>query len=168
MLLDTGAGGWLYKRNLSPDPATAPGLALRARSRRAGRRASRRHAHRRWIDLAGDGQPDLVELGSAPGRASTHATRTAAGSRSAFTTSPKLDFDGNPNLQLVDLTGDGLPDILVTEDDVRALAPVAARAGLRRRGAGVARRARRGGRTRVLLADSTETIYLADMSAATA
>src|SRR5262249_29740071 len=81
-----------------------------------------------------------------------------------FTTVPNLDFDRNKNLQLVDLTGDGVPDILITEDDAIRWHP-----SLREQGFGAEQKTVQSTfdeelGPRVLLADATRTIQIADLS----
>ena len=66
-------------------------------------------------DLAGDGQLDLVKYTPPlPG----YFTRTQDGDWqpfATFATLPNIDWD-DPNLRILDLNGDGHPDVLVTED----------------------------------------------------
>jgi RHS repeat-associated protein len=164
VLLDTGAGGWLYKRNLSPVADGGVELAA-ARSVGAAQLAGQvPGARRRWIDLAGDGQPDLLELGGP--LAGFHARNTDGGWRAftSFTTSPKLDFDGNRNLQLVDVTGDGMPDILITQDDAVRWHPSLREQGFGAEESAVPAMFDEEGAPRVLLGDPSQTIQLADLS----
>jgi hypothetical protein len=79
-----------------------------------------------------------------------------------FDSWPDIDWS-EPNLKFVDLTGDGLADILITEDGVYTLYP-----SLGEIGYGEALLVRtpwdedRG--PKVVMADGTETMFLADMS----
>ena len=69
----------------------------------------------------------------------------------------------DPNLRFIDLTGDGVPDILITEDD-----EIKWHASLLQEGFGPAMRVpipwdeKQG--PRVIFADGTQSLYLADMS----
>jgi hypothetical protein len=108
------AGAWWYSRNLSPGAGTAvlappqPVASLPSGAALGG--------HQLLADLAGDGSLDLVELGDpAPGvceRTDTQGWSPLAPFRSL----PRLDWS-DPALRLVDLTGDGLPDVLITRSD---------------------------------------------------
>ena len=75
---------------------------------------------------------------------------------------PNVDWNDD-NLQLIDLTGDGLADVLVTEDEVFTWYPSLGDAGF---GPGERQRQphdeERG--ARLVFADGTQTIFLADMS----
>ena len=80
-----------------------------------------------------------------------------------FASQPNIAWD-DPNLRFVDLTGDGHADVLITEDDVFSWHPVAGRRRLR-----PARVPEDGRRTKSLgpklvFNDTTDTIFLADMS----
>jgi RHS repeat-associated protein len=151
---------WFYKRNLSPlDQGTArfgpselvtpaPGLSL-------GQGVQ-------LLDLAADGRPDVVRFA---GQDAGFARRTADGGWEPFTAFralPRIDWT-DPNLRFTDLDGDGLADILITEDGALTWHP-----SLGAEGFGPERRVRtprdedRG--PVLLFADGTESVHLADMS----
>lgn len=114
------------------------------------------------MDLAGDGQLDLVELSSpAPGfYERTHDRRWEQ--FTPFVSLPNLTW-GDPNLKLVDLTGDGHADVLISEDQVFTWYPSLAEAGFGQ--AETVRQAldeEKG--PRLIFADGTQSIYLADLS----
>src|SRR5262249_41705176 len=75
---------------------------------------------------------------------------------------PQVDWT-NPNIKLIDLTGDGLADILLTEDGLFTF-----HASLGESGFDDARMVRTAWDEdkgpKVVLADGTETIFIADMS----
>ena len=160
-ILTEQAGAWLYKRNLSPigkHPvefapielvANKPNLAL------AGGAAQ-------FMDLTGDGQPDLVVLdGPMPGLFEHDGDEGWQPFR-PFTARLNRDLR-DPNLRFVDLDGDGHADILLTEDDTLVWHESLAEVGFGP--------ARRGAKAldeekgpRLVFADGTQSIYLADMS----
>ena len=169
-ILTEQAEGWFYKGNLSPTSiryengresvvarfgpvalvAERPSLAAIGGGRQ------------QLLDLAGDGQLDLVELdGPTPGF--YERTDDERWSEFApFTALPVLDWR-NPNLKFVDLTGDGHADILISEDDAFCWHPSLAEAGFGARE--TVRKAfdeEKG--PRLVFADGTHSIYLADMS----
>jgi RHS repeat-associated protein len=166
-ILTEQGGGWFYKRNLSPiNPTKADAKRVEAQFAAVGvvktKPASGLGNGAQFMDLAGDGQPDVVTIrGATPG----FYERTQDekwDSFVAFKSLPNLDWD-NPNLKFIDLDGDGHSDILVTEDDCFVWYPSLAEDGF-----GAAKRVsqpwdeEKG--ARVVFAGSTESIHLADMS----
>ncbi|HLB50055.1 MAG TPA: SpvB/TcaC N-terminal domain-containing protein, partial [Anaerolineales bacterium] len=168
-ILTEQAGAWFYKRNISPinvKPgnghtnteakfapvelvATKPNLAL------AGGQAQ-------FMDLAGDGQPDLVVLdGPMPGLYE-HDEEEGWQPFRPFTSRLNRDMR-DPNLKFVDLDGDGHADVLISEDDAFVWHPSLAEAGF-----GPARRVHQAldeeKGPRLVFADGTQSIYLADLS----
>jgi RHS repeat-associated protein len=114
------------------------------------------------MDLTGDGIPDLVDLNEpAPGFFERTPDAGWAGFR-AFRLLPVRDWN-DPNLRFVDLTGDGIPDVLITEDDAFTWHPSLLHEGFGR-GRRVSVPLDEGRGPHVVFADSTESIYLADMS----
>jgi RHS repeat-associated protein len=169
-ILSEAPAGWYYKRNLSanniieqPDGSLATRAsfgpletvaALPSRSELGGTQ--------QLLDLSGEGQLDVVELAEPdPG----FFKRTTDGSFEPFrrfASLPQLDWS-DPNLKFIDVTGDGLADILITEDGLFTY-----HASLGEAGFDIAELVRtpwdeeKG--PKVVLADGTDTIFLADMS----
>lgn len=170
ILTDLGGGGWGYKRNLSPLHRTIlpdGRVATRARFGPLEPVASipsgiEVGGGQQLLDLSGDGRLDVVTLGDpTPG----FFERTPEGSWEPFHTFaslPRLDWS-EPNLKFVDLTGDGRADVLLTEEGLFTFYPSLGEEGF---GEAVLVRTpwdeERG--PRVVLADGTQTIFLADMS----
>ena len=115
-----------------------------------------------FMDLAGDGQLDLVEL-SGPVPGFYERTHDQHWERfTPFDSLPNLDWN-DPNLKFLDLTGDGHADIMITEDEVFTWHPSLAEQGFgpsvevyktydEEKGPGL------------IFADGTQSIYLADLS----
>ena len=188
-ILTEQAGTWFYKRNLSPiadRPAgtgptkTEPVEALsnqtsdQAYSDQPGpvefgpleRVATKPNASlargARFMDLAGDGQPDLVLLDAPTPGLYEHDGHEGWQTFRPFT--DRLNRNSrDPNLRFVDLDGDGHADILITEDDALVWHASLAEAGF-----GPARRVAQALNEeqgpRLVFADRTDSIYLADLS----
>lgn len=147
---------WSYKPNLGEGRfgpletvAAKPSLAALSSGRQ------------QLLDLAGDGQLDLVALaGPTPGFYERTFDEDWAPFRT-FRQLPNIPWD-DPNLRFVDLNGDGHADVLITEHDVFTWHPSLGEAGF-----SPAQTVRhpvdeeRG--PRLVLADGTQSIYLADM-----
>jgi RHS repeat-associated protein len=168
-ILTEQSGGWLYKRNLSPLTALGHDDAVSIEARFApvevvdttpvsGMGAGRAQ----FLDLAGDGRPDLVRFEEPMPGFHERTVDERWEPFVAFGSLPTLDWN-DPNLRFVDVDGDGHADILVTEEGAFTWYPSLAAAGF-----AAARRVdqpwdeERG--ARVVFADGTQSIHLADLS----
>ena len=156
-ILTEQADALYYKRNIGNGKfaeqervAYKPSLAALATGRQ------------QLLDLAGDGQLDLVELDRPM---SGFYERTVDENWEPFTpfkSLPNIAWQ-DPNLKFIDLTGDGHADVLISEDNAFTWYGSLAEAGF-----GPAQRVNqvleeeRG--PRLVFADGTQSIYLADMS----
>lgn len=113
------------------------------------------------MDLAGDGMLDVVELIPAAGFYERTEDAKWEGFR-PFHSLPVQNWE-DPNLRFVDLTGDGMADVLITEDDAftwhRSLGEQGFGPGIR---VAVPLKEDRG--PRVIFGDGTQSVYLADMT----
>jgi RHS repeat-associated protein len=114
------------------------------------------------LDLEGDGALDLVSLDPPAPGFYERTVDEGWGSFRAFHSFPVRDWH-DPNLRFVDITGDGIADVLITEDDAFIWHP-----SFLDEGFGEAVRVpvphdeREG--PHVVFADGTQSVYLADMS----
>jgi hypothetical protein len=165
-ILTEQAGGWFYKPNIG-GANFGPLETVASKPSLANVSGGRQHL----LDLAGDGQLDLVDFaGSTPGfyERTQHLTQSPTknlpqGWKSfrAFEALPNIAWD-EPNLRFVDLNGDGHADVLITEHELFTWYPSLAEDGF-----GPALHVRnpldeeRG--PRLVFADGTQSVYLADM-----
>ena len=135
-ILTEQGGAWFYKRNLGPQRRRRRATrrhrtCRRARAARGARHAGGARPGRELLDLAGDGQLDVVALdGPAPG----FFERTPDGGWEPFrpfASAAERRAGTTRTCASSTSTGDGHADILITEDDVLHLAPSLARGGLR-------------------------------------
>ena len=159
-ILTEQAGAWFYQRNISPisdrpvEFAPLERVALKPNLALAG--------GAQFMDLAGDGRPDLVMLdGPMPG---FYEHDAAEGWEPFRPLTSRLNRDmRDPNVKFVDLDGDGHADVLITQDDAFIWHESMAEEGF-----GQARRVaqvfdeEKG--PRLVFADGEQSIYLADLS----
>ncbi len=121
------AGAWYYKRNLSPLTLThthddAGRVAVRGAARfepltpvAALPSPGRLGGDQQLQDLAGDGRPDLVQFARPLAGYFTQALNGDWNNFAPFPRQPVVDW-ASPNLRHVDLTGDGLADLMLARD----------------------------------------------------
>jgi RHS repeat-associated protein len=151
-------GAWFYKPNLGEGRlgamATVPVRPTLAS-------ATRRSQH--LMDVNGDGFVDLLDLSpQSPGYYGRNIHADWEPFRT-FRSVPMVDWN-DPDLRFIDLTGDGIADVLITRDDAFEWRP-----SLLTEGFGAARRTHvpseeEESGPRLVLADAVETIFLADMT----
>ncbi|WP_448544492.1 SpvB/TcaC N-terminal domain-containing protein [Roseiflexus sp.] len=166
-ILTEQGSGWFYKRNLSPLPVKENGKeTVRARFAPVEPIAVKPNlalaAGAQFMDLAGDGQPDLVVTDGPMAGLYEHDENESWQPFRPFTAPLNRNLR-DPNLRFVDLDGDGHADVLITEDDAFVW-----HASLAEEGFGPARRVAQAmdeeKGPRLVFADGTQSIYLADMS----
>ncbi|NOT09808.1 MAG: toxin [Gemmatimonadales bacterium] len=160
-ILTEQVDAWLYQRNISPigaQPlefapvelvASKPNLVL------AGGQAQ-------LMDLAGDGDLDAVVLGGPMPGLYEHQGAEGWGPFRPFASRLNRDLH-DPNLKFIDLDGNGRADLLISEDDAFVWHPSLGEAGF-----GSANRVAQAldeeEGPRLVFADGTESVYLADLS----
>jgi len=149
---------WFYKPNLGGGRF---GAAEAVKARPA--LATLSDGSHRLMDLAGDGNLDLVDFSSSSPGFYERNVDGGWGAFHAFHANPVLNWS-DPNLRFVDVTGDGIADLLITEDDAFKWHP-----SLLNEGFGAAVRVRipldeEESGPRALFADGTQSIYLANMT----
>ena len=154
-VLSEEPGAWYYKRNLG-EGRFGPMEVVASRPTLADR------GTHQFMDLAGDGHLDVVV---ADAQLAGLAERTADDDWEPFrpfVSAPNVSWR-DPNVRFLDLTGDGLADLMVSEDEAFVWYP-----SLGEEGFGPAQRVaklldeEKG--PHLVFADETQTIFLADMS----
>jgi RHS repeat-associated protein len=169
-ILTEEGNGWFYKPNLSPvnqttvdgEPITLPRFGPVELVARKPSLASLSSGQQQLMDISGDGKLALVDFQSRPAGFFERTDDAGWEPFQAFTSLPVLDWR-NPNLKTIDLTGDGFPDLLISED-----AAFWWHASLSTQGFGPATKVAQSideeKGPKLIFADSTETIFLADLS----
>src|SRR6185312_14627377 len=167
-ILTEQANGWFYKRNWSPNNvATEDGQSYTAARfspvEVVARKPSATLANgSQFVDLGGDGQVDLVHM-EGPARGFYERTEDATWSSfQPFVSWPNVN-SVDRDLRFVDLTGDGHADILISEGDVLTWCSSLAEDGFGQP-IRVPLQVDEEQSPRVVFADATESIYLADLS----
>ena len=163
-VLSEQGSGWYYKRNLGRGRFGVTQLVARKPV------SGPLNSPYRLLDVGGKGQLDLVELASGsagfyeriPDPADAGGLNSGWGRFRAFQALPVVNWS-DPNLRFVDVTGDGIADILITEDVAFSWHP-----SLQAAGFGSAIRIPAPSDEdlgpRVVFSEPDQSIYLADMS----
>ncbi len=154
-ILTQQAEGWFYKANLG-EARFAPVQMVATKP--AG--SNLQDSQQRLMDLAGDGQQDLVLLSQGLTGFYERGQQDWLSFR-PFHSIPNLDWN-DPNLRWIDLNGDGHADILISEHEVFVWYPSKAEEGFG--DSAIVRTLQDEERGPALIfADGTQSIYLADM-----
>ncbi len=163
-------GAWYYKRNLTPLSLALDNRQSEPTARfefltevyqlpRLAEAGAPRHE---FMDLVGDGQLDCVVLDRPGAGFYERTSKEGWKSFAPLVSAPNIDPD-DPNLRFIDVDGDGFNDILITDHDALTYYPALGRCGFAAPirlpkptddEAGPA----------IIFADSTNSIFLADMS----
>jgi RHS repeat-associated protein len=160
-MLSNADGALTYKRNLSPLSASASFGPLET-IRSAPSRGPFEQGQQ-LLDLSGAGKLDIAAFGPPlPGFFERSKDGNGWLPFRPFRALPQIDWS-EPNVKLIDVTGDGLADALFTENGLFTFYPSLGRSGF---GPGeqtaTAWDEERG--PAIVLSDGTQTVFLADMS----
>ena len=156
-ILTVQAEGWFYKANLG-EAEFAPVQLVATRPSASNLQDSRQ----RLVDLAGDGQQDLVVLSEGLNGFYERGLQQDWADFKPFESVPNVNWD-DPNLKLVDLNGDGHADILISEHEVFVWYPSKAEAGFDE--SSMTRKLRNEEQGPALVfADADQSVYLSDMT----
>jgi RHS repeat-associated protein len=167
-VLTEQAGAWFYKRNLSPINVLGEGENIQLEARFApiemiaSKPAFALNQQTQFLDLSGDGRPELVQFNGATPGFYERTMDEGWDSFVAIPSLPKIDWN-NPNLKFVDLNGDGRADILISDDKIFTWHPSLGEDGFGKAEHKAQAWDEENG-PRIVFADGTQSIYLADMS----
>jgi RHS repeat-associated protein len=156
-VLSEQGGTWYYKANAGCGHFYPTEVVSRAPSL-----AALKQGNQQLLDVAGAGTVNLVQFNSPAPGFYERTQEDAWGGFRTFRELPVLNWN-DPNFRFVDVTGDGVADILITEDDAftwhESLLDCGFGATIR---VAVPTDERKG--AHVIFADGIQSIYLADMS----
>jgi RHS repeat-associated protein len=156
-LLTEQANEWFYKPNLGEGRFGPLEKVTRKPSL-----AALNNGRQQLLDLAGDGRLDLVEFGGPnPGFFKRTQDQDWEEFR-PFPSLPNIPWN-DPNLRFVDLNGDGYADVLITEQEIFTWYSSLGEAGFDP-AARVSQPADEERGPQLVFADSTQSVFLADMS----
>ena len=169
ILADDHGGAWYYKRNYSaanlvtqPDGSQAARASFGPLETVAVLPSESGLSGVRLLDLGGRGRLDVASLSGPDAGFFTRTAGRGFDPLRPFARLPALNW-ADPNLALIDVTGDGRADALLTEEGIFTL-----HASLGEEGFGPASFARTGWDEErgpaIVLADGTQTIFTADMT----
>ncbi|WP_018440979.1 SpvB/TcaC N-terminal domain-containing protein [Trinickia symbiotica] len=169
-ILTEQGGSLYYKSNLSPaqrqenggDQTTSPRFARAEVVARQPVATALRGGGQRLMDLSGDGQLDLVDFEPAMPGFFERTPDADWRAFKAFECLPNVNWN-NPNLRFIDLTGDGLPDLLITEEHAFHWHTSLGATGFGREQSKSQSVDEEQG-PNLIFADGTESIFVADMS----
>lgn len=155
-ILTEQADGWYYKRNLGGGKferaqAVSPRPAMQGLGKSL-----------QLLDLGADGNKQLVSLSSQPKGYFELDDDNDWQNFTPFVDTPNVDLK-DPDTRLIDLTGDGKPDLLITEDEVFTWYESEGRMGYAA-GRKVAKPFDEEAGPSIVFADPKQMIFLADMS----
>jgi RHS repeat-associated protein len=156
-VLTEQAGSWFYKPNLGEglfgpleEVISVPSLAVLS------------GGQQQLLDLAGDGQLDLAIFSDPTPGFYERTGNEGWEPFKSFLRLPNINFS-DPNLRFVDLNGDGHADILITHENVFVWYPSLADEGFDE-ARQIYKELDEENGPRLVFADSTQSIYLADIS----
>jgi RHS repeat-associated protein len=169
-ILTEQGGSWFYKANLSPanqrivngELLTLPRFAPVEVQALQPSLADLERGEQQLMDLSGDGQLDIVQFEGPNAGFFERTDNSGWRPFRSFDSQPVVEWR-NPNLKFIDLTGDGFPDLLISDDDAFWW-----HTSFSTEGFGPGKRApqftdeERG--PQLLFEDGTESIFIADMS----
>src|SRR6185436_19495813 len=161
-ILTEQATSWFYKRNLSPLTQNVPTFAPLEMIAEKPAFAGIGPGGWQIQDLAGDGRLDLTRFDDAVAGFFERNDEDTWDTFVPFRSLPNVDWQ-DPNLKFVDLTGDGLADILITEHEAFTWYASLGETGFAPSERSLSALDEERGPL-LILADGEQSIYLADLS----